>query len=421
MAAAINLFENPWTATVLAGIIYLSVSISQGSIYKASIVPYYNYLADAFLHGQTWLRSLPPTTHDLVYFSGKYFLYWAPFPALLLMPLVAIFGVNLNDVFYTLLIAAINVGLVAALFRAANKVQFLKLDRTKRAILVFFFAFGTVHFFLAPLGKVWMTGQLIGFTCTILAYIAVFALRGWKAWFFAGLALAAAMLTRTQMVFTGIFPLVYLLFQEKPWKWGFALRDLLIAAFPLLVSVGFVLYYNQIRFGSPFDMGLQFHAMDETFRGDFEKYGAFNLHYVPINLYYQYIFYPLPLREESAMGGSLFLLSPVFFGAFAAFIKPRSKALVGALTASVLITNIPILLLMGTGWFQFGPRYTLDFTVPLLLLTALGIEKWNNWLLLFLMLVSSIQYTLGITDLGYVLQYKVTEITRWMTHVFTNQ
>jgi len=75
------------------------------------------------------------------------------------------------------------------------------------------------------------------------------------------------------------------------------------------------------------------------------------------------------------MGGSLFLLSPLFLGSFAALYKPSQKVSVITLLASILITNIPILLLMGTGWVQFGPRYTLDFTVPLLLLTALGIEN----------------------------------------------
>jgi len=142
------------------------------------------------------------------------------------MPLVAIFGVQLNDVLYTALIAAVNVGLVAQLLRIACRVEFLHLTKAQRAILVAFFAFGTVHFWLAPFGKIWMTGQLIGFTCTLLAYIAAFSFKGRKAWFLTGLALAGAMLTRNQMVFTGIFPAAYLLFQEKPWKWWSVLRHL---------------------------------------------------------------------------------------------------------------------------------------------------------------------------------------------------
>jgi len=55
---------------------------------------------------------------------------------------------------------------------------------------------------------------------------------------------------------------------------------------------------------------------------------------------------------------------------------------------------------MGTGFAQFGPRYTLDFTVPLLLLTALGIEKWKLIIPLALAIVSFIQYLIGVRVLG---------------------
>lgn len=397
--AAINLWESPWGAALLAGIVYLAISAYSGKLFAPSIFAYYNYLADAFLHGQTWLRIIPPSTHDLVFFGGKYFLYWSPFPAFILMPFVAIFGVGLNDVLYTVLIAALNVGLVAQLLRAACRAEFLRLSKAQRAILVFFFAFGTVHFTLASFGKIWMTGQLIGFTCTLLAYWAAFSLRGGKAWFFTGLALAGAMLTRNQMVFTGIFPAVYLLYQEKPWNWGRVIRNVAQAALPLAVALAFYLFYNQVRFGNLLDVGVAYHQMADFFRADYERYGYFNLHYIPINVYYEYLFYPLPLTSESLMGGSLFLLSPLFFAIFPAIFRAKPRWGIWALLASILITNIPILLLMGTGWVTFGPRYTLDFTVPLLLLTALGIEHWKSWLSLGLAGLSFAQYIIGIKSL----------------------
>ncbi len=141
--------------------------------------------------------------------------------------------------------------------------------------------------------------------------------------------------------------------------------------------------------------------MAEFFRADYQHYGLSNLRFAPIKLYYQYIFYPLPIRQETAMGGSLFLLSPLFFGAFAAFWKPSKKLYVWALLASILVTNIPIVLLMGTGWVQFGPRYTLDFTVPLLLLTGLGIEKSKPILPILLLILSIVQYFMGVYTMAY--------------------
>ncbi len=38
---------------------------------------------------------------------------------------------------------------------------------------------------------------------------------------------------------------------------------------------------------------------------------------------------------------------------------------------------VPIGLLMGTGYFQYGPRYLLDLLVPLVVLAALGIRRWS--------------------------------------------
>jgi hypothetical protein len=391
-----NIWESPWGSALLAGIIYSIISAFRGMLFTQSIYPYYNYLADAFNHGQFSLRLIPPFTHDLVFFGGKYFLYWSPFPAFVLMPFVALFGIQFSDVIFTLFTAALNVGLIAQLLRTACLREFLHLSKTQRSILVLFFALGTVHVTMASFGKVWFTGQLIGFSCTILAYLAAFSLRSGRAWFFTGLALACAMLTRNHLVFTGIFPALYLLFQEKPWSWGRVMRNLALAALPLLIGLSFFLYYNQARFGSPLDTGLAYHQMSEFFRLDYDRYGVFNLHYVPINLYYQYIFYPFPLNSETAMGGSLFLLSPLFFYALAAFWKPRMRWAVWALLGTIFATNIPILLLMGTGWVQFGPRYTLDFTVALLLLTALGIENRKPIFPWMMALISVVQYFMGL-------------------------
>jgi hypothetical protein len=96
------------------------------------------------------------------------------------------------------------------------------------------------------------------------------------------------------------------------------------------------------------------------------------------------------------MGGSLFLLSPVFFAVFWAF-KVKSNLISNLLLViTVLLTNIPILLLMGTGWVQFGPRYSLDFTVPLLMLTAIGIKHWSHRILVILVTISIIHYVVGL-------------------------
>jgi hypothetical protein len=153
--------------------------------------------------------------------------------------------------------------------------------------------------------------------------------------------------------------------------------------------------YNLLRFHDPFEVGLRYHFMDPMFVADYHRYGAFDLHYLPTNFYYQYIYYPFPFSTKTLMGGSLFLLSPVFLYAFVGLIGGYRNPNIWLWTLSVVATSIPILLLMGTGWKQFGPRYTLDFTIPLLLLTASGAQTRSKLLLGCLIAISVLQYLLG--------------------------
>jgi hypothetical protein len=121
---------------------------------------------------------------------------------------------------------------------------------------------------------------------------------------------------------------------------------------------------------------------------------------LPPNLFYQYLAYPFPIRDTSFRGGSLFLLSPVFFAVLWGVGAGYPRWSVWALVCTVMLVNMPILLVMGTGWPQFGPRYTLDSTVPLLLLTAMGARRWPIWLLALLTGISIVSYSIGTVMLG---------------------
>ena len=386
--------ENPLFAFIFAFLTYFLLSIAGGQPLRVRDTAYFNYLADAFLHGQLYLRVLPPATHDLSYFQGHYYLYWPPMPAMILMPFIAEFGVHFSDVFFNVVLASLNIAMLAALFRAVDREGLISIPAEYRAMLLVFFTLGTVHLILALFGKVWFTAQLLGFLFVGLAYLAAIELKGLQSFLIAGILIACATFTRNHLVFTGIWPAYYLLaknWNDRPRLYFSAAAGLI----PLLLMGALFLDYNLLRFHSPFELGIRYHFMDPVFVADYHKYGAFNLHYLPINFYYQYIYYPYPYSEETLMGGSLFLLSPVFFYAFVGMIRGYRNPNIWMWTLSVIATSIPILLLMGTGWKQFGPRYTLDFTVPLLLLTASGVQKTSRLLLSGLISISVLQYILG--------------------------
>jgi hypothetical protein len=394
--------EHPLIAGLIAFIVYEEFALMfKGNVFQhANVHAYYNYLADAFLHGQLHLRVVPPSTHDLTYYHDHYYLYWGPMPAIMLMPFVALFGYAFSDSIFSIGIAAANVALMAVLLRLCGKRGIVQISPIQRACLVLFFAFGTVHLLLAPYSNVWSTDETVAFFFVLLAYIAAIGLTGPRAFFLTGLALTGALLTRNHVILTGVFPAAMLIYNHRSLGARRIAANLLLAASPILAGVGIIGLYDLARFGSPLDNGIAYHLMDKAFLNDYQRYGYFNVHYIPTNLYYQYIYYPFPIRHYSTMGGSLLLLSPVFFGAFWGVVRGRPQWLIGALVASILLTAIPILLLMGTGWVQFGPRYTLDFTVPLIVLTAIGIRRWPNRLVALLTFLSMAQYFIGVAWFG---------------------
>ena len=391
----IALFESPISAGILSFFVYALIAAQRGSITGTSSAPYFNYLADAFLHGQLSLRLLPANQHDLAFFSGQYFMYWPPFPAILLMPFVALFGVGFSDVFLTLLIGALNVSLVAYTFRVVDKQNLIPIDAAGRGILTIFFAFGTVHLFLSSLGIVWFTSQIIAYLCSILAFLAAIRLKGYPAFFLTGLALACATLTRNHLIFLGIWPAYFLFQSHKPSGLKRIIPHLLVAALPILAAVVFNGIYNYLRFGNILEYGLTYQDFGAFFRPDFQKFGHFNIHYLPTNFYYNFIYYPFPTSDTTLMGGSIFLLSPLFLAGFRAIRDSNTRKSVIMLWFTIIAVTIPILMNIGTGWKTFGPRYTLDFTVPLLFLTAIGFRTWPKWLSLLLVLISIAQYIIG--------------------------
>lgn len=381
-------WSKPLSVAAFTFIFYAIAAMKKGGLFAVTQYSYYNYLADALLHGQLNLRIIPPVQLDLILYNGQWFLYWPPLPALLMIPFVAVFGVAFSDVFFATLISAVDSMLVAAILKEANQKNLIHVSPVQRGLLVVFFTLGTMFSPLAGSGNVWSLGQLTGFAGVGLAYWAVLRFKGWKAFLLAGVGIGAAFAARNSLILLGVFPAWLLLREHWDQHWWKLIRLTALALVPILISIGLIGWYNYARFGNPLEIGYQFHQMDPFFRPLYAQYGPFNLHYLPTNLYYQFIFYPFPARWDSAMGGSVFLLSPLFFGALWSLWQDRRQASTWVLLAAFIIGYIPIGLLMGTGYFQYGPRYLLDLAIPLMLLTAQGIRRWPLWLVSGLVLIS---------------------------------
>ncbi len=389
------LWQKPGLSFLFSIPIFLFFASFAGAPWGTSQTPYFNYLADAFLHHQLYFRLMPGTTTDLINFKGLYYIYWPPFPAILSMPGVALFGVAFSDILFTIFFGSVNVALVTLILADARKKGIIACSELQCALLVIFFTIGTVHLNMAPLGKVWFTSLVIGVFCVAVAYWATIRFTGWPAFLITGLAISAATATRYPLILAGIWPAWYLLKSQYHLGTRKLLINIAFGLTPLLLTGILLAWYNFARFGNILDYGYAYHNMSNFFKNDYKTYGAFNLHYVPINLYYEFIRYPFPLNIDTAMGGSLFLLSPVFFALFWGLFHERHSLSAWILLITIFFVSIPILLLMGTGWVQFGPRYTLDFIIPMMLLTAMGVRYWPNKLTAALIIVSAVHYLIG--------------------------
>jgi len=327
------------------------------------------YLADAFLRGRTWIDvQLGP--YDVILRDGRVFVPFPPFPAILLMPLVAAFGPEVADQWES----GVNAGL-AALDLALAWWLFARIGVRRiadRAWLVVLLGFSTQLWWVTTRGGVWHTGHLVATLLTLLILIELWGRR--RAWV-VGLLAGAAFLTRPPLAFAIPFLALFWLPDPRAVVRASDVRTVLgrlptgswaVLALGVVPSVVFFLWYNAARFGSPFESGYQL-ARLPAFLEEQRAQGLFALAHVPMNLELLLTRLPRPVPDPpffrpDGFGMSVLLTSPaLLFAIWAPWRDPRAWWLLGAAIAAL----IPSLLYYGGGWLQYGFRYFLD-SIPFL-------------------------------------------------------
>jgi hypothetical protein len=320
------------------------------------------YLADAFLHGRTWLLGgLGP--NDNVDIGGRVFVPFAPFPAFLLVPLVALVGPQTADTWQPIVNAAFAALDVGLLWWLATRIGVRSIgDRIWLALL---WGFSTAIWWVTTRGGVWHTGHLVASMLTLLALIELFGRRRMA---LVGLLGGFAFLSRAPVVFAlpfyGLWSLIGRRIPTKPL--GDTIRALpwrewIFLAIGFLPSLAFFLWYNAVRFGSPFESGYELATLP-AFLEVLRAQGLFSTAHLGMNIDYLFLHMPtfsftFPFLRPDGLGMSIFLTSPALLYALRApWRDQRTWVLAGAFVA----TLIPSLLYYGGGWLQYGYRYALD-------------------------------------------------------------
>jgi len=320
------------------------------------------YLAEAFLHGRSWL-TFQPGMWDVIIVGDRFYVPFAPFPAIALMPVVAVLGAVTADQVESGINAALAGAAVGMCWWLLGRVGMGRLrNRLDRLWLTVLFGFSTQILWITTRGGVWHTGQLIA---TILTFACLLELWGARRAWLIGLLAGAAFLTRAPLALAVPFYALLLWRAED----GLSLRAIPWRRWTWLVvgvapSIAFFFAYNVVRFGSPFESGYALATLPDWLERQ-RALGLFALGHVSMNVDYLFTRLPAfipdpPFFRPDGLGMSVLFTSPgLLFAVRAKWRDRRAWWLAGA----TLLVLIPSLLYYGGGWLQYGYRYFLD-SVP---------------------------------------------------------
>lgn len=352
--------------TILAAAVFLATAEREPQDFD-----YFVRLADAFLQGRLYLTEAPSWLNELVPGGGGWYVVYPPVPAILLMPFVAVFGVEFPQQVASCLFGAITVGLVWLLLGR------FALDLRRRVILTLVFAFGTVFWYVTETGSAWY----IGHVCAVMfSAAAVIAAMDRRFPVLAGLLLGLAAISRLPVALACVG--VLLLVLDVGWplrlpadRW-LAVRRTIGFGVGMAIPVGLYFAYNYARWGTLLDQGYTLipGVLEDPI---YVKHGIFAIEYIPRHVYAIFLrswnfVDDAPFFQPSWWGLGLFLTTPLFVWLVRARLgDPRVLA---SVVATALVA-IPIVTHGNVGIAQFGYRFSLDVQVFLFVILATVFER----------------------------------------------
>src|SRR6185437_11286350 len=191
---------------------------------------------------------------DITPFAGRYYVSFPPMPAVLLLPFVAIAGPGFDDRLFSFALGGVNVGLAYLLTRRLSHPGFagpgVPLGRLEALTGALLLGFGSVHFYAVAAGTVWYLAHVV---CVLFLLLYLLECAGQGRPVVAGVALACAFLARAPALLGALCWLTMAL--RQPGGVRALAAQVFPFAMPLALAGAFLLWQNQVRFGSPADFG----------------------------------------------------------------------------------------------------------------------------------------------------------------------
>ena len=309
-----------------------------------------------------------------------------PFPAVVMLPFVAVTHLKFNDVLFTAIWAAINPVLLFLLLRRLRARGYSKRSVADDLWLTVMFGVGSVYYFSSVIGQVWFTAHVIGVTCAIgYAWASLDAVHP----MLAGLCVGLGYATRPAMGFMVPFFVFEAVRATGGWdrllKWrkeGLPrglLPKLVRFAIPAGAVLAVLMVHNYLRFEQFGEIGHKY--LNIGWQDRIQRWGLVNYHFLSRNLPCALLLLPrimaqYPFIKVSEHGMSMLVTTP----ALGYTVAPAERSpLARGLWLSILTTALPSLLYQNSGFQQFGYRFSLDYIVFLVMLLAVGGRKFT-WL-----------------------------------------
>lgn len=355
------------------------------------------HLAESFLNGQLGvLGNRAPGTNDWALFEGKWYVSFPPFPAIVIMPFVAIWHLATLDRLIWAVLAGLGPALMFVVLRTLNERKHAERSTRDQLLLTTLFAFGTVYFFTAVQGAVWFSAQIVA--TALLALYLLFSLDA-KRPLWAGLMMGLLFMTRPTTALAAIFFGVEALRMARAadakvadddagmwtrlWVWlrgvnvRAAIKPILLFSAPILVIAGIAMWFNVARFHQPLEFGHRYLQIRWSSR--IERWGLFNYHFMAKNMAVYFAALPWlsaisPYIKISRHGLALWFTTPNLLTAL--WPKRVNATMVGLFVATALVAVLN-LAYQNSGWVQFGYRFALDYMPFMIALLAMSGRRFG--------------------------------------------